>query len=116
VITVYGIPNCDTIKKARQWLEASKIDYQFHDFRKDGIKRDQVAAWSAELGFETVLNRRGTTWRGLDDALKANVDMDAAVDLMVAHPALIKRPVFDLGSVRLVGFTADVQARLRERE
>lgn len=116
MITVYGIPNCDTIKKARQWLESSKIDYQFHDYRKNGINRDMVAAWVAEHGFETILNRRGTTWRGLSDEEKQGITPERAIDLMVSHPAMIKRPIFDLGSERLVGFTADVQARLVTRE
>ncbi|MDA5194040.1 ArsC family reductase [Govanella unica] len=115
MIKVYGIPNCDTVKKARNWLDGFKIDYQFHDYRKDGISTDMVTAWAAELGFEALLNRRGTTWRGLPDSDKADVDSLKAVALMVAHPALIKRPLFDTGAERYVGFGADVQARLRER-
>lgn len=119
MITVYGIPNCDTIRKARAWLAENKIDYQFHDYRKDGITRDRLSAWADELGFEALLNRRGTTWRALPEAARADLDPDKAVDLMLAHPALIKRPLFDLGPVRIVGFTADVQAdiqaQVRER-
>lgn len=112
MITVYGIPNCDTIKKARTWLEGAGIAYRFHDYRKDGVNAAMIDAWAQELGWEALLNRRGTTWRGLPAAETADVDHDKAVALMAAHPALIKRPLFDLGSERLVGFTPGVQARL----
>lgn len=115
MITVYGIPNCDTIRKARAWLEAEGIAHRFHDYRKDGVNRAMIDGWARELGFEALLNRRGTTWRGLPAADTAAVDSDKAVALMAAHPALIKRPLFDLGTVRLVGFTSGIQARLRER-
>lgn len=115
MITVYGIPNCDTIRKVRAWLEAEGIAYRFHDYRKDGVDRAMIDAWARELGFEALLNRRGTTWRGLPAADTAAIDAGKAVALMAAHPALIKRPLLDLGTERLVGFTPEVQARLRER-
>lgn len=110
MITLYGISNCDTIKKARQWLEAHGIDYRFHDYRKAGVDGDQLAAWADELGWENLLNRRGTTWRQLPDAEREGVDRDRALRLMAAHPAMIKRPVLDLGERRALGFKeADYQ-------
>lgn len=113
MITLYGIPNCDTVSKARKWLAAEGIDYVFHDFRKDGADEAQIAAWADELGWEVLLNRRGTTWRKLPDTDKENIDADSAVRLMAAHPAMIKRPVFDLGTRRLVGFKSETQEELR---
>lgn len=110
MITVYGIPNCDTIKRARSWLDANGIPYCFHDYRKDGVDPLMLNAWVEELGFEVLLNRRGTTWRALPDAAKDGIDAARAVDLMVASPAMIKRPVFDLGTRRVVGFGAGEQA------
>lgn len=114
-ITVYGIANCDTIRRARKWLEAEGIDHRFHDFRKDGIDRDDIAGWVRELGWEVLLNRRGTTWRKLPEVDRDGLDEAKAIDLMAAHPAMIKRPVFDLGHERRVGFTAKDQAALKDR-
>lgn len=105
MITVYGIPNCDTCRKARRWLDDRGADYRFHDFRKDGLERATVAAWLAELGADVLVNRRGTTWRQLPEQDRARLETDAA-DLLVAHPTLIKRPVIDLGDRRQVGFAA----------
>lgn len=102
--TLYGIPNCDTIKKACRWLETHNIDYVFHDFRKDGLERDQLESWVDELGWEVLLNKRGTTWRQLPDDVKNNIDRESAIDAMLAAPAMIKRPVLDLGERRVVGF------------
>lgn len=113
MITLYGIPNCDTVSKARKWLDAEGIAYRFHDFRKDGADEAQIAAWADELGWEVLLNRRGTTWRKLPDADKDGIDAAFAVRLMVAYPAMIKRPVFDLGARRLVGFKPETQEELR---
>lgn len=115
MITIYGISNCDTIRRARKWLEASGIEYRFHDYRKDGVDEDMIRGWARELGFEALLNRRGTTWRTLPEAERENVDELRAVELMAAHPALIKRPLFDLGDERRVGFTKSDQAALSER-
>lgn len=112
-LTVYGLANCDTCRKARKWLDAEAIAHRFHDVRKDGIAARDVARWAAAVGWETLLNRRGTTWRGLPDTEKESVDEAKAVALMAEHPALIKRPVFeDAGAVR-VGFTPEVQAFLK---
>lgn len=104
MITLYGIPNCDTIKKARKWLEANNCDYQFHDFRKDGLEETLLRSWADELGWETLLNKRGTTWRQQPDEVKENINEASAIQLMLQHPAMIKRPVLDTGAERQVGF------------
>jgi Spx/MgsR family transcriptional regulator len=109
MITVYGLKNCDTCRKARQWLDGKHIDHRFHDLRADGLDEPTVAGWVKELGFEALLNTRGTTWRGLPESARAEVDAARATRLMHQHPALIKRPVFDLGKKRLVGFTDGVK-------
>jgi arsenate reductase len=102
--TLYGIRNCDTVKKARAWLDARGVSYAFHDYKISGIQRDTLAAWCAEHGWETILNRAGTTFRALPDADKTRIDAAKAVALMLAQPSIIKRPVLDLGHRRLVGF------------
>ncbi|MEH6824836.1 MAG: ArsC family reductase [Motiliproteus sp.] len=104
MITLYGISNCDTIKKARKWLQTQAIDYQFHDYRKQGLERQQLETWADELGWEALLNRRGTTWRQLPEASKEQIDREQAITLMLAQPAMIKRPLLDLGSSRKLGF------------
>lgn len=110
MITLYGISNCDTVRKARKWLDNNGIDYRFHDFRKDGLAAEQLHAWSEELGWESLLNRRGTTWRQLPEAERDGVDRQRAEALMLTHPAMIKRPLLDLGSARKLGFKeADYQ-------
>ena len=94
IITVYGIPNCDTVKRARQWLDAHGLAYQFHDFKRAGVPPEALQRWLAELGWEKVVNRAGTTWRKLDEALKASVvDAASAGALALAQPSVIKRPV-----------------------
>jgi len=113
MITIYGIKNCDTMKKARTWLEAEGIAHRFHDFRADGLDRKTVAGWLKSVDRDVLINRRCTTWRKLPDDKKA-VDSDVdAIALMLENPALIKRPVFDLGGRFLVGFTDDVRAALK---
>ena len=101
---LYGIKNCDTVKKARKWLETAGIEYRFHDFRSDGLEREKVAAWNQAVGWETLLNRRGTTWRQLPEEVKETIDEARALDLMIEHPTLIKRPVLEHGKDVLVGF------------
>lgn len=102
--TLYGIPNCDTVKKARVWLDQHGVAYTFHDYKKAGIDRTRLQAWVEAHGWETVLNRAGTTFRALPDEAKANLDADKAIALMLAQPSMIKRPVLDLGDRTLVGF------------
>jgi len=112
MITVYGIKNCDTVRKALKWLAAEGVAHSFHDFRVDGLDAATVQRWVDELGWESVLNKRSTTWKQLSDADKDNLDGPHAVSLMVAHPTLIKRPVFEGKSYVLQGFTDDVRAQL----
>lgn len=106
-ITMYGIKNCDTIKKARTWLDSNGIAFAFHDYKASGIDAATVRRWVDEHGWEVILNRAGTTYRALPDADKQGIDADKAVALMVANPSMIKRPVLDLGDRRLVGFKPD---------
>lgn len=108
MITLHGIPNCDTVKKARAWLDAHGIDYRFHDFKKLGAPSSLIERWAEAAGWETLLNRRGTTFRGLSDADKNGIDRAMAVRLMEANPSLIKRPVVEDESGKVtVGFSDD---------
>jgi len=109
-VTLYGIKNCDTMKKARAWLDGHGIVYAFHDYKTAGIDKARLAAWCGELGWEALLNRAGTTFRKLSDADKANLTESKAVALMLAQPSLIKRPVLDLGSRRVAGFRPEIYA------
>ena len=102
--TMYGIKNCDTIKKARTWLEGQAIAYDFHDYKTAGIDAETLHGWVDRLGWETVLNRRGTTFRALGDADKADLDAVKAVTIMQSHPSTIKRPVVEYPGGLLVGF------------
>jgi Spx/MgsR family transcriptional regulator len=106
-VTIYGISNCDTMKKARAWLSKHAIDYHFHDYKKDGIDRKRLESWCETAGWETLLNRAGTTFRRLPDADKASLDRKKALALMLAQPSMIKRPVLDLDGRLLVGFKPD---------
>jgi arsenate reductase (glutaredoxin) len=110
-ITIYGIRNCDKIKKARSWLEAHEIDYGFHDYKMAGIERDRLENWCNELGWEVLLNRSGTTFRKLPDSDKQALDTHKATSLMLAYPSLIKRPVLDLHGRLLVGFNPESYER-----
>ena len=114
MITIYGIKNCDTCRKAIKWLKAEGIEHRFHDFRVAGLDEATVASWAAELGWETLLNRRGTTWRKIPEADREGVDGASASKLMTDNPTLIKRPVFDLGPSRIVGFSDSAQTALRD--
>ena len=107
-VTIYGIKNCDTMKKARDWLEAEGVAYDFHDYKAAGIDRAHLEAWVKELGWETVLNRAGTTFRKLPDAARENLDADKAIALMLEQPSMIKRPVLDLGDRLLAGFKPEL--------
>ena len=107
--TLYGIPNCDTVKKARVWLDERGVRYTFHDYKKAGIDEARLNGWVQELGWETVLNRAGTTFRKLPDTDKVDLDAAKAVKLMLAQPSMIKRPVLDLGKGRtIVGFKPEI--------
>ena len=101
---LYGIRNCDTVKKARAWLDRRGVAYDFHDYKTAGIEEPRLRLWAAELGWEKLLNRAGTTFRKLPDADKADLDEDKAIALMLAQPSMIRRPLLDLGGRRLAGF------------
>ncbi|HWK73132.1 MAG TPA: ArsC family reductase [Povalibacter sp.] len=109
-VTLYGIKNCDTMKKARTWLDDHGIAYDFHDYKVAGIERAQLERWSKELGWEVLLNRAGTTFRKLPDADKTGLNERKAIVLMLAQPSMIKRPVLDLGGRLLVGFKPETYA------
>lgn len=105
--TLYGIKNCDTIKKARKWLTDNGVDYNFHDVRADGIDAATIEQWIDQAGWETVLNRRGTTWRKLDIAVQEATNGDNVTALLLEHPAMIKRPVLDVDGAVSIGFKAE---------
>ena len=106
MITLYGIPNCDTVKKARVWLADQQHDFTFHDFKKQGLERATVAAWLEQLDWEVLVNRKGTTWRGLPDERKAAVvDKASALALMLEFPSVVKRPVLEGAGATSVGFS-----------
>jgi arsenate reductase len=102
--TIYGIRNCDTMKKARAWLDAHKIAHVFHDYKAAGIDRATLQGWAKQVGWEVLLNRAGTTFRALPEADKADLTEARAIALMLAQPSMIKRPVLDLGGQLMVGF------------
>ena len=110
-ITIYGIKNCDTMKKARAWLDGHGLAYDFHDYKAEGIDRARLKQWAGQLGWEILLNRAGTTFRKLPDADKEGLNEKRALALMLEQPSMIKRPVLDLGKKRLVGFKADIYAK-----
>jgi arsenate reductase len=103
-VTLYGIPNCDTVKKARQWLDGKGLAYTFHDYKKHGADPDRIAGWVEQAGWEKVLNRAGTTFKKLPDADKQGLDADKAVRVMAANPSAIKRPIVEHPGGLLVGF------------
>ena len=112
MITIYGIRNCDTMKKAMRWLDEHGVEYRFHDYRKDGLDVAVLRAWEKELGWETLLNRRGMLWRKLPESTRVHIDRASALQCMQDNPGIIKRPVLDLGERRVVGFTAQDYAAL----
>lgn len=111
-MNLYGIKNCDTVRKARKWLEARGTDYRFVDLRADGVSEAQIKGWVDQAGLDLVLNKRGTTWRKLDDAQKAETNTAKLIKLMAAEPTLIKRPIIEADEQVLVGFTKDVEQAL----
>lgn len=103
---MYGISNCDTIKKARNWMEKNGINYVFHDYKKSGITKDMLELWVMQVGWEVLLNKRGTTFKKLPDMMKENIDENSAIMLMAENPSMIKRPVLEHGDELVVGFKA----------
>ncbi|WP_120993957.1 ArsC family reductase [Stutzerimonas urumqiensis] len=110
-LALFGIKACDTMKKARTWLDDHGIAYDFHDYKSAGIDRAHLQAWCDEHGWQTILNRAGTTFRKLADEQKADLNQARAIDLMLAQPSMIKRPVLELGGRTLVGFKPEVYER-----
>jgi arsenate reductase len=105
LITLYGIKNCDTVKKARRWLDQHNIDYSFHDFRGDGLSEVQAKQWLESLGWELLINRRSTSWKQLNPEQRETMDRQSALAAILQQPTLIKRPLLDTGTCRHVGFT-----------
>jgi Spx/MgsR family transcriptional regulator len=112
-VDLYGIPNCDAMKKARAWLAAHGIDYRFHDYKVEGVDRALLTAWSRVVGWETLLNRAGTTFRKLPEASKKDLDERKALALMLEQPSMIKRPVLETGKTLLVGFSPETYSALK---
>lgn len=105
--TLYGIKNCDTVKKARKWLDEHGVDYRFHDYRVDGLDLDLLHRFNAALGWETMLNKRSTSWRQLDETQKKHLNEQSALQLMLDIPTLIRRPILDTGEQMQIGFDAE---------
>jgi len=112
MIEMYGIPNCNSIKKAKDWLESHQVDYTFHNYKKEGVSSDNLTSWCQQVGWETLLNKRGTTWRKLEESDKSDVDESKAIALMLANPSMIKRPVIVSQNEIIVGFDEKVYATL----
>jgi arsenate reductase len=110
-VTIYGIKDCDTMKKARAWLDQRGVAYAFHDYKSAGVERGTLERWARETGWETLLNRAGTTFRKLADKDKEGLTEKKAIALMLAQPSMIKRPVLDIGGKLLVGFQAEQYAK-----
>ncbi len=107
MIKIYGIPNCDTMKKARKWLEKNNLEYEFHDYKKLGVPDKNLKLWVKSAGWKSILNKRGTTWRKLDDNIKDNINENSVIQVMLKNPSTIKRPVLESDNILLVGFKED---------
>ncbi len=107
MIKIYGIPNCDTMKKARKWLDKNELEYEFHDYKKLGVPEKNLKIWVKRAGWDVVLNKRGTTWRKLDDNVKNSIDETSSIQVMLNNASAIKRPVLESGKTLLVGFKED---------
>lgn len=105
-VILYGIPNCDTIKKARTWLSDHGVEFEFHDYRKQGLDKEQLLSMVSALGWEAMLNRRGTTWRALPETFKQGIDLESAISIMLDNPAIIKRPIMARDDQLHLGFSA----------
>lgn len=114
-VRLYGIPNCDSVKSARRWLEENGIAFEFHDFRKEGVHAGHMAKWCTALGWEKLLNRRSTTWKQLPESEREVDDAAHAMALMLKHPTLIKRPVMVVRDLPVVGFSSEQYAELLKR-
>lgn len=114
MVKIFGIKNCDTMKKAIKWLGDNDVDFEFHDYRKDGLNVDMVRGFVAEFGLDLVINKRGTTWRKLPDDVKDNLCEKDAITLLVENEAMIKRPIFNLGIKKIIGFSKKEQDILKE--
>ena len=110
--TLYGIPNCDTMKKARKWLADNGVEHEFHDYKKLGIEKKKLDEWIKAVGWETLLNRRGMMWRKVPDDVKASIDEKSAIGLMIETPSIIKRPVLEANGKVTVGFKAETYEEL----
>ena len=109
---LYGIPNCDTMKKARKWLDDHNIDYTFHDYKKQGAPEKELKKWIKQLGWEALLNTRGTTWRKLDEATRSSINEKNAIEIMLENPSIIKRPVLDIDGQYHAGFNEENYKKL----
>lgn len=114
MIKIYGIKNCDTMKKAFKWLEENNLEFEFHDYRKDGINENMVKMFIDALGIELVINKRGTTWRKLPDEIKESVDDNSALSLLTENEAMIKRPIFEFDDELRIGFAKKDQEQLSD--
>ncbi|MGD2074611.1 MAG: ArsC family reductase [Gammaproteobacteria bacterium] len=112
MITIYGIRNCDTMKKAMRWLDEHAVEYHFHDYRKQGLDRRMLEAWEIELGWGALLNRRGQLWRKLPPSVRDGIDRESALKLMTENPGIVKRPLLDVGDRRVLGFSPEAYGRL----
>jgi len=112
MITLYGIPNCDTVRKARRWLEQHAVDYRFHDVRADGLNAEATAAWVAKLGHEQLINRRSTSWRALSDTAREGLDDTRAAALILEQPTLMRRPLLDKDGELHTGFSVEQYRQL----
>ncbi|MET0002430.1 MAG: ArsC family reductase [Candidatus Thiodiazotropha sp.] len=112
MVKLYGIPNCDTMKKARRWLDEHAIAYQFHDYKKVGVDEKLLRQWVDRVGWEALLNRRGMMWRKLDDSVKAEINEENAIRIMLETPSIIKRPVLETDKTLHVGFTEEAYSKL----
>jgi Spx/MgsR family transcriptional regulator len=109
---LFGISNCDTIKKAKKWMTKNEIEYEFHDYKKEGVPEKELKSWIKQVGWEVLLNKRGTTWRKLDDSTKDSVDEKSAIQIMLENPSIIKRPVLDVNNTITVGFSEKIYSDL----
>lgn len=114
MLTLYGIDNCDTCRKARIWMTNNKIKFKYHDLRKDGIHLEKINKWIEQVGYENLLNRRSTTWRNLPENVKKNIDILSVADLILTSPTILKRPIIEKYSSITVGFSEKIRSTLSQ--